>query len=182
MPTRTSADTDIQPSLVHSGQKDVHMSIQGVKPMVTEQDKRAARRLGDELFNQGNLSAADELIAPNAIDHNEPLGTDCREHFKRVVTMLRSSFPDLHLHVEDMITDGEKIAMRITMTGTHSGPGAFAGIPPSGKRFQIQQMRFARFANGQMTDSWAVIDMFGWMQQLGAIPARGSGEALLRGQ
>ncbi len=149
--------------------------------MITEQDKRAARRIGEELFNQGNLSVVDELIAPDAVDHNEPEGTDCREHFKRVATMLRSAFPDLHMQTEDMIADEEKVAVRITMTGTHSGPGAFFGIPPSGKRFQIQQMRFARFANGQMTDSWAVIDMFAWMQQLGAMPARGSGEALLRG-
>ena len=148
--------------------------------MSTEQNELVARRIGEELFNQGNLSVADELIAPNAVDHNEPSGTDCREHFKRVATMLRSAFPDLHMHVEDLITEEDKAAMRITITGTHTGPGAFFGIPPSGKRFQIQQMRFARLANGQMTDSWAVIDMFAWMQQLGAIPARGSGEALLR--
>ncbi len=150
--------------------------------MSTEQNMLVARRIGEELFNQGNLSVADELIAPNAIDHNESPGTDCREHFKRVVTMLRSSFPDLHLQIEDVLADEEKVAVRITMTGTHSGPGAFFGIAPSGKRFHIQQMRFARFANGQMTDSWAVIDMLAWMQQLGAIPARGSGEALIRGQ
>ncbi len=150
--------------------------------MSAEQNELVARRIGEELFNQGDLSVADELIALNAVDHNEPPGTDCREHFKRVATLLRSAFPDLHMHVEDVIAEGEKIALRITVSGTHTGPGAFAGLPPSGKRFQIQQMRFARFANGQMTESWAVIDMFAWMQQLGAIPARGSGEALLRGQ
>ena len=149
--------------------------------MSTEQNELVARRIGEELFNQGNLSVADELIAPNAVDHNEPSGTDCREHFKRVATMLRSAFPDLHTQVEDLIAGEHKAAMRITITGTHTGPGAFFGIPPSGKRFQIQQMRFGRFANGQMTDSWAVIDTFAWMQQLGAIPAHGSGEALLRG-
>ncbi len=150
--------------------------------MSAEHNELVAHRIGEELFNQGNLSVADELIAPNAVDHNEPPGTDCREHFKRVATMLRSAFPDLHMHIEDVIADEEKVALRITITGTHSGPGAFAGIPPTGKRFQIQQMRFARFANGQMTESWAVIDMLTWMQQLGVIPARGSGEALLRGQ
>ena len=149
--------------------------------MLSEQNQLAARRIGEEIFNQGILSVADELIAPNAVDHNEPQGTDCREHFKRVATMLRSAFPDLHMHIEDLIGEEDKAAIRITITGTHTGPGAFFGIPPSGKSFQIQQMRFARFANGQMTDSWAVIDMLAWMQQLGAIPARGSGEALIRG-
>ena len=149
--------------------------------MSTEQNELVARRIGEELFNQGNLSVADELIAPNAVDHNEPPGTDCREHFKRVATMLRSAFPDLHMHIEDLIGEEDMAAVRITITGTHTGPGAFFGIPPSGKSFQVQQMRFTRFANGQMTDSWAVIDMLAWMQQLGAIPARGSGEALIRG-
>jgi steroid delta-isomerase-like uncharacterized protein len=149
--------------------------------MPAEHIELVARRIAEELFNQGHLSAADELIAPNAIDHNEPSGTDCREHFKRVATMLRSAFPDLHMHIEDLIAEEDKVALRITISGTHTGPGAFAGLPPSGKRFQIQQMRFARFANGQMTESWAIIDMFAWMQQLGALPARGSGEALLRG-
>jgi len=149
--------------------------------MPAEHIELVARRIAEELFNQGHLSAADELIAPNAVDHNEPPGTDCREHFKRVATMLRSAFPDLHMHIEDLIAEEDKVALRITISGTHTGPGAFAGLPPSGKRFQIQQMRFARFANGQMTESWAIIDMFAWMQQLGALPARGSGEALLRG-
>jgi steroid delta-isomerase-like uncharacterized protein len=149
--------------------------------MPAEHIELVARRIAEELFNQGHLSAADELIAPNAIDHNEPSGTDCREHFKHVATMLRSAFPDLHMHIEDLIAEEDKVALRITISGTHTGPGAFAGLPPSGKRFQIQQMRFARFTNGQMTESWAIIDMFAWMQQLGALPARGSGEALLRG-
>jgi steroid delta-isomerase-like uncharacterized protein len=150
--------------------------------MAAEENERVARRIAEELFNGGNLRVAAELIAPDAIDHNEPPGTDCREHFKRVATMLRQAFPDLHMTVEDCISGEDQVALRITMTGTHTGPGQFAGLPPSGKRFQIQQMRFARFAQGQMTESWAVIDMLAWMQQLGALPVRGSGEALLRGK
>lgn len=84
--------------------------------MSREQNELVARRIGDELFNQGNLSVADELIAPDAIDHNEPADTNCREHFKRVATMLRDAFPDLHMHVEDMIADEEKVALRITIS------------------------------------------------------------------
>ena len=55
--------------------------------MLSEQKQLVARRIGEEIFNQGNLSVADELIAPNAVDHNEPPGTDCREHFKCVATI-----------------------------------------------------------------------------------------------
>ena len=96
--------------------------------------------------------------------------------------MLRSAFPALHMQVEDVVAEGDKVAIRLSVHGTHTGPGAFFGIPPSGKLFEIRQMRLARFTAGQMTDSWAVIDMPGWMQQLGAAPARrsGSGKALIR--
>ena len=55
--------------------------------MVSEQNQLVSRRIGEELINQGNLSVADELFAPNAVDHNEPPGTDCREHFKCVATI-----------------------------------------------------------------------------------------------
>ena len=149
--------------------------------MSVEQNRAISRHFAEELFNQGKLSVADELIASDAIDHNEPPGTNCREHFKNVARMLRGAFPDLHMQVEDLVAEGDRVALRITISGTHNGPAPFAGIPPSGKSFKIQQMRFARFANGQMTDSWAVIDMFSWMQQLGAMPQRASGEALLHG-
>src|SRR6266478_1517961 len=109
--------------------------------MSTEHTKSVAIRLADELFNKGNLGIVDELIASDAIDHNEPIGTDCRQHFKQVAILLRSAFPDLHFAFEDGIAEGDKVAARVTMSGTHQGPGAFFGVPPSGKRFEIQQMR-----------------------------------------
>jgi steroid delta-isomerase-like uncharacterized protein len=142
--------------------------------MSTEQNMRIARRIGEELFNQGNVRSADELIAPDAVDHNEPPGTDCREHFKRGATMLRNAFPDLLMRIEHSVAEEDRVALLITVSGTHTGPGAAFGIPPTGKPFRIQQMRFARFANGQMTESWAVIDMLAWMRQLGAAPNPGT--------
>ena len=75
--------------------------------MSTEQNKVIVRRIFDELFNKGNLGIIDELIAPDAIDHNEPPGTDCRQHFKQVATLLRSAFPDLHFAFEDVIAEGD---------------------------------------------------------------------------
>ena len=152
--------------------------------MSTEHTKSIAIRLADELFNKGNLGIVDELIAADAIDHNEPTGTDCRQHFKQVATLLRSAFPDLHFTFDDAIAEGDKVAARTTMSGTHQGPGEFFGTPPSGKHFEIQQIRLLRIVNGQMKESWAVIDMLGWMQQLGVMPSRtaASGEVLIRGR
>ena len=136
--------------------------------MSTERNKAIVHETTERLFNQGDLSAVDELITADAVDHCEPPGTDCREHFRRVVTMLRSAFPDLHMEIRDIVAEGDSVSVRLTMTGTHRGP--FMGISPAGKHFQIEQMRIMRFRDGQMTDSWAVIDWLGWRQQLGAMP------------
>lgn len=155
--------------------------------MTVAETKTIARRLGEELFNQGNLRVVDELIDQHAVDHNEPPGTDCREHFKRVATMLRAAFPDLQFAIDDLIAEGEEVAARVTMSGTHRGPGTFFGMPPSGKHFQIQQMRELRIVDGKMVECWAVIDMLAWMQQLGGGPQRdahvpSATEATIRGQ
>lgn len=136
--------------------------------MSMERNKAIARETAERLFNRGDLSAADELITAGAIDHCEPAGTDCRQHFRQVVTMLRGAFPDLHIEIEDMLAEGDSVAVRMMMTGTHEGP--FMGIPPTGKQFAVEQMRIMRFRDGMMTDSWAVIDWLGWRQQLGALP------------
>lgn len=83
--------------------------------MSTEHTKSIATRLADELFNKGNLGIVDELIASDAIDHNEPLGTNCRQHFKQVATLLRSAFPDLHFAFGDAVAEGDKVSARLTL-------------------------------------------------------------------
>ena len=134
----------------------------------TERNKAIARETAERLFNQGDLGVTNELIAADAVDHCEPVGTDCRAHFRQVATMLRAAFPDLHMAIADMVAEGESVAVRLTMTGTHQGP--FMGMLPTGRKFAVEQMRFIRFHDGQMTDSWAVIDWLGWRRQLGAEP------------
>jgi steroid delta-isomerase-like uncharacterized protein len=136
--------------------------------MSLDENQAIVRETAERLFNQGDLSAADELIAVDAVDHCEPEGTDCRQHFKQVAMMLRGAFPDLHMEILNMVTEGDQVAVHLLMSGTHQGP--FMGIAPTGKRFSVDQMRFMRFRDGQMTDSWAVIDWLGWRQQLGALP------------
>ncbi|HEX7101076.1 MAG TPA: ester cyclase [Nitrolancea sp.] len=138
--------------------------------MLVEQNKAVVRETAERLFNQGDLSAVDELIAVDAVDHCEPEGTDCRQHFLQVVTMLRGAFPDLHMKIVSMVAEGDQVAVHLRMSGTHQGP--FMGIAPSGNRFSTDQMRIMRFRDGQMTDSWSVIDHLGWRQQLGAAPVQ----------
>ena len=88
---------------------------------------------------------------------------------KAVLTHLRRAFPDLHVSVEDLIEEGDKIVARNTVTGTHQGE--YMGIPATGTRVTYDEIFIVRFAGGRIAETWGVVDVFSQMKQLGAIPA-----------
>lgn len=146
----------------------------GVKPMATteeERNKAQFRRTYEEMFHQGNLAVADELIAPDFINHEVPPGMNNRgpESVRQVVTRLRTAFSDLHFTIEELVAEGDTVAARVTVSGTHRGP--FMGIAPTGRSFQQAQMHFVRFRDSKGIEHRAVRDDLGMMQQLGVIPA-----------
>jgi predicted ester cyclase len=125
----------------------------------------------ERMFNQGDLSYVDEALAPGAVDHQEPLGADFADHLRGVVTMLRTAFPDLRFEVHDMIREGDVVACRSTMTGTHRGPlplGPLAGIAPAGARVSVPHMHFFRYRGTRLADLWHVWDTGMLMRQLAA--------------
>ena len=104
-------------------------------------------------------------------DHQEPLGTDFIPHLKDVVTKLRAGFPDLHFEVHEAIAEGDLVATRSTMTGTHRGRldlGPLAALPPTGKQVSVRHMHFFRYKDGRLVDMWHVWDVPALMRQLGA--------------
>ncbi len=137
----------------------------------TEANKAQFRRTLEEMFNQGNLAIADELIAPDCLNHEVPPGMNNRgpESMRQVVVMLRTAFPDLHYIIEELVAEGDTVAGRVTMSGTHLGP--YMGIAPTGRSFRQAQMHFVRFRDGKGVEHRAVRDDLGMMQQLGVIPA-----------
>ena len=141
--------------------------------MSAEQNKAAFRRMVDEVFNRGNFALIDEVVAPNFIEREElpPGFPPGREGIMLLTQMLRSAFPDFKATIDDMLADGDRVATRMTWTGTHQGE--FMGIPPTGKRISIQVIDFVRFADGRFAEHWGLMDNMGMMQQLGAIPAPG---------
>jgi steroid delta-isomerase-like uncharacterized protein len=138
--------------------------------MALETNKASVRRFLERGFNEGDLAIVDEVHAPNAIDHQEPPGTNFASHLKAVITMLRTAFPDLHFEIHEMLAEGEMVAFRSTMTGTHLGP--FQGLPPTGKPISVAHMHFVRLIDGKTTDLWHVWDVAGLMRQLGAATPR----------
>jgi steroid delta-isomerase-like uncharacterized protein len=140
--------------------------------MSTEENKALVRRVWEEAFNKRNLAVADELLAQNSVNHEAPAGPlhGGPEDLKQIISRLTSAFPDHHTIIEDMIAEGDKVMIRTTFSGTHQGP--FMGIPPTGKRFSLQQIHVVRIVDGKATEHWGVFDNLSMMQQLGVIPAR----------
>lgn len=138
--------------------------------MSTEENKVQFHRTYEELFNRGNLAIADELIAPEFLNHEAPPGSNRGpESMRGVVTMLRAAFPDMHFTIQELVAEGDTVMGRVTMSGTHQG--SFQGIPPTGRSFQQDQMHLVRFRDGKGVEHRAVRDDLSMMQQLGVIPA-----------
>lgn len=133
-----------------------------------ERNKAAARRVFDELFNERTLDVADELFAPGYRNHAG--GDDSGpEGMKRLINQLTAAFPDHHSQIDDIVAEGDHVALRVTFSGTHEGD--FRGMPPTGQRFSQMQMHLVAFDDqGLAIDHWAVRDDLGMMNQLGLLP------------
>lgn len=88
---------------------------------------------------------------------------------KRIWETLLRAFPDIHVTVEDLIAEGDKIVARQTVTGTNSGE--YRGMPPTGTSVTYNEIFIARFADGRITDFWGVVDLYSQLRQLGHIQA-----------
>ena len=139
---------------------------------MTEQNKTNFKRLYDEVFNQGNFDVADELIGPNVVEHQQQPGVapDAAgpELVKQIARFFRSAFPDLHIAVDDLIAEGDRVAARLTIAGTHQGE--MLGIPPTGKRVEVSSIDIIRFEDGKAAEHWGETDILSMMQQLGVVP------------
>ena len=111
----------------------------------------------------------DEVISADYINHDMPAPAPGPEGFKQVIGMFRAAFPDLHVTVEDVIGEGDKVATRGTMRGTHQGE--FMCIPAGGNRIEVPYTDIWRVEDGKGVENWVQMDMVGLMRQTGAIPA-----------
>jgi steroid delta-isomerase-like uncharacterized protein len=129
------------------------------------------RRYFEEAWNQGNLAVLDELVAPDYVNHDPfvpglPPGP---EGLKPIFAGLRAAFADLHYTIDDQLADGDKVATRWTMRGTHTGE--LMGIPATGKAVTVSGIQIERIVDGKIVEHWRKSDDLGLMQQLGVIPA-----------
>ncbi len=143
--------------------------------MSAEENKAIQRRIY-EAYNQGDLAALDELIAPDNTSHEEaiPGQEPGLEGLKKVLTMFRSAIPDFAMTPDVMIAEGDKVAAHVVTQGTNTGE--FMGNPPTGKEIKIESFHINRFADGKLVEHWGLSDTAKMMQQLGVAPPTGESE------
>lgn len=137
----------------------------------------ASRRILEEGFSEGRLDLADQLISPQAVNHDpaEPArmrGLRGPEVFKRTVTMYRAAFPDVQITVDDVIAADDRVVLRWHSEGTHRGE--LEGLAPTGARGSVTGISIDRWENGKVVESWSEWDNLGLARQLGAAPPEGS--------
>ena len=135
----------------------------------TEANKALTLRYWEEVANKGNLNLIEEICAPDYVCHEVDQDIRGPEGVRQFISMLRAAFPDLHVTVEDVIAEGDKIVQRWTGRATHQGE--LMGIPPTGNRVSVAGITISRFKDGKVSEEWEVYDMMGMMQQLGVIPS-----------
>ena len=140
--------------------------------MSTEQNKMIVYRIFDEIFNKGDAAAADRLVARDLVEHAAvPLCATGPETINQVAGWCRRTLPDVHFGIDDMVAEGDRVMVRLTLTGTNQGE--FQGRPPTGERIAQPQMHVFRLFDGKMVEHWEVRDDLSMMQQLGIVPAHG---------
>jgi steroid delta-isomerase-like uncharacterized protein len=145
----------------------------------TDQNKAVVRRVLDEVWNQGKLALIDELFASDYRRHGVPSGTPAgpageRQHR----ATFRAAFPDLVITAEDMIAEGDRVAVRYTWRGTYEG--TWPDVPGAGQAVTMSGIAIHRVADGRVTDLWVVGDELGLLRQLGALPTRDASLASAR--
>jgi steroid delta-isomerase-like uncharacterized protein len=123
-----------------------------------------------DFINTAREDLATKLISPNAMFHvpGRPEPLQGPSGYLAIIGMMRAGFPDIQWTLEETIAEGDKVAARFTMRGTHEG--VFFGVPPSGRKINVKAMNFYRIAEGQFVEEHGQPDLLGLLQQIGAAP------------
>ena len=123
------------------------------------------RRFVEEVINTGEIGLVPEFVGESFVDHDPPPGASPDiSGLGKAFVRVRASFPDFHATVEDLVTEGDRVAYRWTFRGTHLGD--FGGMPPTGRVAVWSVIGIARFAEGKMVERWQRLDTAGLLRQL----------------
>lgn len=132
-----------------------------------EQNKQLARRIPEDVFGEGDFDLLNELYAEDAVDHNAFGDQRGRPAIRESYEAFLVAFPDVSQTVEDVVVEGNTVAIFITSQGTHEGE--LWGIKPTGKEIEVQQMAFLRIDGGMIAERWFLSDNLSLLHQLGIL-------------
>ena len=136
--------------------------------MTLAENKDIIRRYSDDLWGAGRLDLVEQLFAPDFVEHDpdpvpeRPAG---REGIKHDVLRIRKAFPDFAMNTDDIICEGDRVALHWSARGTQTGD--LIGIPATGRQVTMSGMQFFRIREGRIVERWGVFDRIGVMRQLG---------------
>ena len=134
--------------------------------MAASKSNIALVRAGFEALNAGDLDACIELVKPDLIinlaELPEPLHG--RDIWRQGAAMFRRAFPDLHAEIEDIFGSGDRVAVRLSMSGTHRGD--YLGIPATGRPVSYVSHEFYRVQDGLIAEEWLCSDTASLLRQI----------------
>jgi steroid delta-isomerase-like uncharacterized protein len=138
--------------------------------MSTQEDNNKAlvRRFIDDAFVRGRPDDLDEIVSDRFTPRTWPSVEPGVESLKQTVSRMAAGLSDVRFEIEDMIAEGDRVAVRLTAHAVHRGD--FMGVPAAGKGYTIAEQHIFRIADGKIAEHWHVADMLGMMRQLGAMP------------
>ena len=145
--------------------------------MYTEESTLSANKelvlaIPGRIMTDGETDLIDEVFAPDFVEHNPALGeVHGPDGFrKHLYDPFHAAFPDLTATAEDVVAEGDRVVVRVTLSGTHEGE--FVGIAPTGRRMSVGAFAFHRIVDGKVAERWTMFDVAGIRKQLGASSAQ----------
>jgi steroid delta-isomerase-like uncharacterized protein len=137
-----------------------------------DDNKALVRRFIDEIFVQGRPESVDELLTDDFVGHTWPSTGDPKADLKAAIARISKALANPHFTVDDMIAEGDRVAVRLTAEATQVGE--FMRMPASGKTYSISEIHIFRVKAGKVSEHWHQFDQMGMMRQLGAMPGGAS--------
>ncbi len=144
-----------------------HLSPAATQAPASEivRNKEVVRLYINELWNNLRYELVEEILSPDLVSHASDGSVERgNQRFRQVIPLVRQAFPDLNLIIEEMVAEGDRVALRLRITGTHQGE--FAGIAPTNNRVDVPEWFFIRLADGKIVETWYLRDQQMLLQQL----------------
>lgn len=134
----------------------------------SERNVSIVRRLFEHQFSDAGLGVVDEALAADHVDHSPlPLTVPGREGYKLRLQSMRAAFSDIRFVIEDILGEGDRVAVRFSFSGRHTG--TFRGVGPTGRQVTIRGINIERLSGGRIVEHWGAFDVWDVMRQIEAV-------------